>query len=52
MILTDENITGEVDTSRLGTYLLYYDITDSNGNKALTVTRVVRVVDTAAQLLP
>ncbi|MGI6324368.1 MAG: immunoglobulin-like domain-containing protein [Bacilli bacterium] len=51
MILTDENITGEVDTSRLGTYLLYYDITDSNGNKALTVTRVVRVVDTAAPVI-
>ena len=50
MILTDENITGEVDTSRLGTYL-YIIFTDSNGNKALTVTRVVRVVDTAAPVI-
>jgi surface protein len=34
------------DTSKVGTYIVTYDVTDSAGNKAKTVTRTVNVVDT------
>jgi hypothetical protein len=37
---------GSVDTNVLGSYVLNYDYTDSNGNAASTVTRTVIVVDT------
>ena len=33
------------DTSKVGTYIVTYDVTDSVGNKAKTVTRTVNVVD-------
>ncbi|WP_010277949.1 leucine-rich repeat protein [Paenibacillus senegalensis] len=38
-------VTGTVDTSQLGDYMLTYDVTDSVGNAAVQVTRTVRVVD-------
>jgi len=37
-------VSGTVDTSTLGAYTLSYDVTDSLGNHATTVTRVVNVV--------
>ena len=37
--------TGVVDTDVLGTYLLYYDYSDSSGNSASRLIREVRVVD-------
>lgn len=37
-------ITGNVDTSQLGTYTVQYNVTDKVGNQALEVTREVRVV--------
>lgn len=36
-------ITGVVDTSTKGTYYRYYDVSDVNGNKANTITRIVNV---------
>jgi len=38
-------VSGHVDSSRLGTYHLIYDVTDPSGNKAKTVIRTVRVID-------
>lgn len=34
---------GTVDTSKIGTYYIDYDVTDTAGNKAITVTRTVIV---------
>lgn len=44
-------ISGTVNVGVLGTYYLYYDVTDSNGNVATTVTRTVIVRDTTAPLI-
>ena len=41
-------VTGTVDTSKTGTYTLYYDVSDSFGNKAVQQTRTVRVADVTA----
>jgi alpha-tubulin suppressor-like RCC1 family protein len=38
--------TGEVNGSKLGTYVLNYDLNDTSGNVAAQVTRTVTVVDT------
>ncbi len=35
-----------VNTLKLGSYKLHYDVTDSNGNQAVTITRTILVVDT------
>ena len=43
--------SGRVNTNVLGSYVLSYDYTDSNGNAASTVTRTVTVVDTTAPVL-
>lgn len=44
-IITDKIINnGTVDTSKAGSYTLTYDVTDTSGNKALQVTRLVNVV--------
>jgi hypothetical protein len=40
-------VTGSVDHNIVGTYTLYYDVSDSSGNPAQQVTRVVEVVETA-----
>ena len=36
-------VSGSVNTATAGTYLLNYDVTDSSGNAAATVTRTVNV---------
>ena len=40
--------TGSVDSNRLGQYVISYDASDANGNKAATKTRTVAVVDLTA----
>jgi len=37
--------TGSVDTSKVGSYTLFYNAADRVGNKAKTISRVVKVVD-------
>ena len=44
-------VSGTVDTSLVGTYTLLYDVTDSDGNEAAQVTRIVNVVDTTAPII-
>src|SRR5690606_34910744 len=44
-------VTGAVDPSILGTYSLFYDVSDSTGNRAPTVTRTVYVRDTEPPVL-
>ncbi|WP_333556645.1 immunoglobulin-like domain-containing protein [Paenibacillus barengoltzii] len=44
-------VTGTVDTSTLGTYTLAYDVSDTEGNAAVTVTRTVYVKDTQPPVL-
>jgi len=39
-------VTGNVDTLTVGTYTLTYSLTDLSGNKAVSVTRTVKVIDT------
>ncbi|MFL0801971.1 MAG: DUF5011 domain-containing protein [Agarilytica sp.] len=41
-------VTGTVDTSTSGTYMVYYDVSDAAGNAAAQVTRTVNVVEGAA----
>jgi uncharacterized protein (UPF0147 family) len=38
-------VTGSVNTSAVGTYLLNYNVSDTAGNVALPITRTVSVVD-------
>ncbi|MEK3868816.1 immunoglobulin-like domain-containing protein [Paenibacillus sp. FSL M7-0831] len=44
-------VTGAVDPSTLGTYTLSYDVSDTAGNAAATVTRTVYVQDTQPPVL-
>ncbi|REL31654.1 immunoglobulin-like domain-containing protein [Thalassotalea euphylliae] len=44
-------ITGDVDTSRVGDYLVRYAVTDSDGQAAIEQARVIRVIDNNAQHL-
>ena len=44
-------MSGAVDTSRVGSYNLNYDVADSAGNEAVTVTRTVNVIDQAAPVI-
>ena len=39
-------VTGSVNTAVVGTYTLSYNVSDSSGNAAVTITRTVNVVDT------
>ena len=41
-------ISGTVNVSSLGTYTVYYNVTDSNGNVASQITRTVIVRDTTS----
>jgi len=51
-ILTNNiGVTGTVNTATLGNYTLSYNVSDSSGNAAITVTRTVQVV-TAADTIP
>lgn len=45
-ISSSVTVSGTVDTSKVGTYTLKYDVTDSQGNKATEVIRTVVVKDT------
>lgn len=46
-------ITGQVDNSKVGSYSLNYNVSDSSGNAAIQVTRAVNVIQTGkAQLGP
>ena len=47
-IVTD---TSDVDTHTVGTYTVTFNVTDSNGNVADQVTRVVNVVDTTKPVI-
>ena len=40
-----------VDTNILGAHTITYDVTDSNGNAAIQVTRIVNVVDTTSPVI-
>lgn len=44
-------VTGSVDVSKLGKYILEYNAIDSSGNSAVTSKRIVNVVDTTAPVL-
>ena len=44
-------ITGTVNTSVVGTYILTYSVTDSSGNGPVSVIRYVEVVDTYAPVI-
>lgn len=39
-------VSGSVDTSTIGTYTLTYNVSDSSGNSAASITRMVNVIDT------
>jgi PKD repeat protein len=45
---TKPNVTGSVNPKQIGTYTITYEITDCEGNVAITVKRTVNVVDTKA----
>ena len=45
------SVSGSVDTSNLGTYLLTYSVSDSSGNTADSVERTVQIVDTTAPII-
>ncbi|SVC69360.1 uncharacterized protein METZ01_LOCUS322214, partial [marine metagenome] len=50
--LTDSvAVDGTVDTSQIGTYSLTYNVTDSNGNDAVQITRYVVVEDNTAPVV-
>jgi len=42
------NVTGAVNVNAVGSYTLFYNVTDPAGNAATEVTRTVNVVDTTA----
>ena len=44
-------VTGTVDTARVGTYYLYYNVADSSGNAAVQQVRTVNVVDETAPVI-
>ena len=41
----------DVDTTTVGTYTIYYNVTDTHNNAADTVTRTVKVVDTTKPVI-
>lgn len=44
-------VNGNVDTSKVGTYYVTYDVMDSGGNAAGQVVRTVKVVDTTPPVI-
>ena len=44
-------VIGAVDTSAVGTYVLFYNVRDRSGNAALAVSRTVVVQDTGAPVI-
>ena len=51
-ITKNVQVTGKVDVNTLGLYTLKYDVSDSSGNKADTVTRVITVVKPYLKQMP
>jgi LPXTG-motif cell wall-anchored protein len=47
----DIAISGNVDTHKLGDYVISYDVKDSSNNSADTVTRTIHVVDTTKPVI-
>ncbi|WP_165571545.1 DUF4073 domain-containing protein [Cytobacillus praedii] len=47
----DVTVTGSVDKSKLGTYLLRYNVSDSKGNAAVEVIRTIHVVSSDLKTL-
>lgn len=47
----DVIVSGSVDTSKVGTYILEYNATDLAGNKSLTLKRTVNIIDTTSPVL-
>merc|ERR1712086_740512 len=41
----------KIDTTRTGTYRIVYSVQDKSGNKAVKVTRKVKVIDTLAPVI-
>ena len=44
-------ISGEIDTGKLGEQILYYDFTSDRGKEAVSLKRVVTVVDTTPPVI-
>ena len=49
--LNDTNMSGGVASDNVGSYIRTYNYSDVGGNAAVTVTRVVNVIDTAAPVI-
>ena len=50
--LTEQiKISGAVDPSKVGTYTLYYSVSDSSGNEAIKAIRKVTVTDTISPVI-
>jgi PKD repeat protein len=47
----DVIVTGNVDITKIGTYILVYNVKDGSGNSAVPVTRVVIIRDTKAPVI-
>lgn len=50
-ISSNISVIGSVDPNTIGAYLLQYNVADSSGNPAVTVTRTVNVSDTGAPVI-
>jgi hypothetical protein len=50
-VTADIAISGAVDTTTVGTYTIRYDVTDGQGQEAVTADRTVNVVDTIAPVI-
>ena len=44
-------VTGSVDNTKVGLYIIKYDVKDMSGNAAVTLNRYVEVVDTTAPVI-
>lgn len=44
-------VTGSVDNTKTGVYVLFYEATDAGGNSSPTLVRIVNVVDTKAPVI-
>ena len=45
------SVSGSVDTSKVGQYVITYSAVDASGNHAIEVTRTITVVDTTAPII-
>ena len=52
LTVNDIEISGDtLDVTRVGTYQIYYDLSDTAGNEANQVSRTVNVIDTTAPII-